>query len=334
MMPEIMMRLLIIMVASFGDPNAISPSAMAVLQAPPLPPPAAQAPPAQRPDIPRPATAAAGRRFIPFAVASTVFDSNINHDPQDLDSYGGVLGVGGIFRNDPRKPTLQVQYQAGLHRYTNTDQWDRLSHYARAAWDRRFNRRLALEMVGEVSIKGSSEDRELSNQALVSPRLEFRLTPGWRLRALGGWRVKRYEDTPDRNAFNRYAGLELARRPRSGPRWDAGAKYELNATESDRQRYLRWTWYGGVSIPVRPIDRLDLDMRYLRQRYPYRFVNVPHGPDVLRRDWRVEPEVSWLHTVHDDVELRLGYAFSGRESNDPRRDYRSHQMIFSVQKRW
>src|SRR5207247_7304395 len=156
---------------------------------------------------------------------------------------------------------------------------------------------------GEGSIKGSTEDRELSNQLALAPQLEFRFTSALRLRAFGAWRVRRYEDTPDRNAVNRYGGLELVGRPRSGARWDAGGRYELNAAESDRQRYLRWTWFGALTRPVTAHDRLELEMRYRRQRYPYRLVDVSHGPDVPRRDRRVEPEISWLHTVDDDMEL-------------------------------
>ena len=58
------------------------------------------------------------------------------------------------------------------------------------------------------------------------------------------------------------------------------------------------------------------------------------GPDVPRRDWRIEPEISWLHSVGHDLDLQAGYAFSGRDSNDPRRDYRSHQVLLSVLRRW
>lgn len=313
---DLLMVLLIITLPAVGGPDPAQ-------QPAPLPP-----------QVVRPVTANRPSRFTPFAVAFTAFDSNVNHDAQDLDAFGGALGIGGIFRNDPRRPTLEVQYQAGLHRYTSTDRWNRLSHYARTAWNRRLNRRLALEAVGEVSIKGTTEDRELSNQFIASPRVEFRLTPALRLRALGAWRVKRYEDDPGRNAFNRYLGLAFIGRPRAGVRWDAGGRYELNAAESVRQRFLRWTWFGGLSAPVRAHDRLEVEMRYMRQRYPYRLVDVRHGPDVPRRDWRVEPEISWLHSVDEDVDLRIGYAFSGRNSNDPRRDYRSHQVLFSLMQRW
>ncbi|HET8679222.1 MAG TPA: hypothetical protein VFM39_03825, partial [bacterium] len=175
---------------------------------------------------------------------------------------------------------------------------------------------------------------ELSNQLLLSPRLEFRFSSAWRVRAVGAWRVKRYEDSADRNAFNRYAGLELVARPRSGIRWEAGGRYELNAAESDRQTYRRWTWYGGLESPVTRRDRIFFDLRYRQRQYPYRLVDIPGGPDVPRRDRRLEPELAWLHTVGDDVELRIGYGFSGRDSNDPRRDYQSHEVMFSVLQRW
>ena len=56
-----------------------------------------------------PATEVQPSRFTPFTVASTVFDTNINHSEDDLNAYGMTLGAGVIFRNDPRRPTLEVQ---------------------------------------------------------------------------------------------------------------------------------------------------------------------------------------------------------------------------------
>lgn len=272
-------------------------------------------------------------RFTPFAVASTIFDTNINHNEESLDAYGMMVGAGIGFRNDPRKPTLELQYQAGFHRYANTNQWDRLSHFARAAWERRLSRRVAFEAVGEGSIKGSTEDRELSNQLSLSPRLEYRITSAWRVRAFGAWRLKRYPDSADRNATNRYGGLELARRG-PGIRWSAGGRYEVNAAESSRQRYLRWTWFGDLSTPIGRWNRLEVEMRYRRQRYPFRLVDVKGGPDVPRFDVRIEPEITWVHLIDADLEVRAGYAFAGRDSNDARRDYRSHQVIASLLQRW
>ena len=293
----------------------------------------------QRPQSGRPAaplsagTVAGSSRFTPFTLASTTFDTNINHNEEELDSYGIMVGAGIRFLDNPRKPSLEVQYQAGFHRYSNTDQWNRLSHHVRAAWEQRLHRRVVLEAVGEGSIKGSSEDRELSNQLSLSPRVEYRITPVWRVRAFGAWRLKRYPDSPDRNAINRYAGLELAVR-HPGVRWSAGGRYEVNAAESSRQEYLRWTWFGDLSMPVGTWDRLELEMRYRRQRYPFRLVDVKGGPDIPRYDVRVEPEVTWVHRLDEDMEARVGYAFSGRDSNDARRDYRSHQVIASLLRRW
>lgn len=317
--------ILLVMTLGASPRAARTPAAPGQPGQPPRPAPPAAAPPA-----------AEGRisRFTPFTVASTVFDTNIDHNAEDLDAYGMALGAGVVFRNDPRKPTLEVQYQAGFHRYANTDQWNRLSHFVRAAWERRLTRRVVFEAVGEGSLKGSTEDRELSNQLSLSPRVEYRFTPTWRVRAFGAWRLKRYPDNPDRNATNRYAGLELAVRPRSGIRWSAGGRYEVNRAESSRQQYLRWTWFGDLTAPMGPRDRLEIETRYRRQRYPFRLVDVKGGPDIPRADQRVEPEISWVHAFNEDVEIRAGYAFSGRDSNDPRRDYRSHQVIASLLRRW
>ena len=323
------MLILMLMVASVSaQDSGQQPTEIAARssESPPPPLPVAQT---AAPAPVRPPT-----RFVPFSVVSTVLDSNINHDADDLGSFGMVAGLGATFKNDPQRPTLEVEYEAGFHRYANTDRWNRVSHHLRAAWERRLNRRFTFEQVGEVSIKGSTEDHELSNQAVVSPRLEYRLVSWLRIRGVGVWRVKRYDDTPDRNAFNRYAALELIGRPQSGLRWTIGGRGELNAAESERQRYERWTWYVDASLPVGRRDRIEVGGRYLRQHYPYRLVDVSGGPDVPRQDARVEPEIAWYHVLGDRVELRAGYAFDSRDSNDPRRVYRSHQTVFSILTRW
>jgi hypothetical protein len=323
MSPVVLTLMIVILTGGNETPQQAPRSAQAARKAPEPPP----RPPVLQIQTPP-------QKLIPFVSASTIFDTNIDHDATDLDSYGVVFGAGGIFKNDPIRPTFEAQYLAGIHQYANTDRWDRISHYVRAAWDRRFTRQVRFEPVAEMSIQGSSEDRDLSNQFVLSPRLEYRFTPELRVRGLVVWRVRRYEDTPDRNAFNRYGGVELLGRPQSGPSWSVGGRYELNATESARQRYLRWTWYGDLSAPVGTRDRLELEVYYRSRHYPFRFVDVRGGPDVLREDVRVEPEVIWLHALDDRRELRIGYAFSGQYSNDVRRDYLSHQLLFGVLNRW
>jgi hypothetical protein len=278
--------------------------------------------------------APAGARLVPFAVATTAFDSNINHDQDDVDAYGAVLGGGFTFRSDPVKPAFELQYQAGVHRYVHGERWNRLSHYVRAQWSAKLTRRIGLETVGEASIKGSTEDQELSNQFAVSPRLEFRLTRVFRARAYGTLRLKRYEDDPTREAFNRYAGTELVGRHEGGTRWSVGGRYEWNGAVSERQQYLRWTWYGDVARPLGSRDRVEVGTRHRIQHYPHRLVDVPRAPDVPRHDTRWEPSAAWVHAIDADIDLRLGYAFSGRRSNDARRDYQSHNVTFSVVQRW
>lgn len=294
-------------------------------------------PQAPRPVLRTPARTAAaptGSRLVPFAVATTAFDSNINHARDDIDAYGAAVGGGLIFRNNPAKPHLEVQYEAGLHRYANTDRWNRLSQRVRAQWSARLSKRFELETVGEASLKGSTEDRELSNQFVVSPRLEFRLTPAFRVRGYGAARLKRYDDDAARNAFNRYGGAELAGRFRGGTRWSAGGRYEWNGAESRRQQYARWTCYADYERPVGPNDRLEFETRFRVSHYPYRLVEVEDGDEELRRDRRVEPAIAWTHAIDSDLEFRVGYAFSGRDSNDPRRDYQSHNVSFSILQRW
>lgn len=273
------------------------------------------------------------RRLSPFVTFSGGFDSNINRDSAELDSVGVVAGAGLLFRDNPRKPSLEISYHTGLHRYTATDRWNRLSHFTRVAWEREVAHDLTLENIGEISIKGSTEDRELGDQYLVMPRLEYKIDSRWRVRGYAAYRARRYAEDVGRNAHNGFVGLELRSRASRGARWDVGARLERNAARDPRREYRRWTTYVDWSNAMTRRDRLELELRVRQQRYPYRFVDVDNGPDVLRRDWRVEPTAAWVRAI-GRTEFRVQYEFELRRSNDIRRGYHAHGLTFGVTERW
>ena len=67
------------------------------------------------------------RWWVSMSLAS-VFDTNITHDEQQVGSFGLVPSFGFHFRDNVEKPSFEADYEVALHRYTNTDEFDRLSH--------------------------------------------------------------------------------------------------------------------------------------------------------------------------------------------------------------
>ena len=298
--------------------------ALADLQGPPRTPP----PPAPTPAVVAPAPSPPSRVW-PVVVLSSGFDSNLNRDREDIDAVGMAVGVGIVVVNDPRKPTLEATYQAGLHRYTGTERWNRVSHFARAAWKRSLARDWTFDLAGEMALKGSAEDRELGDQYLVTPRLEFKVDSLFRVRGYATYRLRRSSGDPGRDATNRYAGLEILGRRTGGPRWEVGGRVEENDTREARRAYDRYTAYGGWEQPVGRRSRLEAALKVRMQRYPNRLVDIPRASDVPREDVRWEPAVSWVHLVPHG-ELRITYGYEHRTSNDPSRGYRAHSVVVTL----
>ncbi len=285
-----------------------------------------------RPAVPAAATSSLGRLVVAFT-AGTAFDSNIDHDLDPRAVYGGVAGLGVRFRDNPANPSFEVTYEAALHRYPEANQWDRLSQTARMAWELDLGGPLKFETVAEASLRGSSEDRELSNQIRVEPRLEVKLSSAQRLRFFTAYRVKRYPEDPVRNASNPMAGVQFRQRSPRGDSWEFGVRYDSNRADGARFSYHRWTTETTFATPLGPVDRLEFGLAMRMQRYPNRFVEV-EDDDVPRFDQRWSPSVRWAHTVDDDFEFSAEYQFESRQSNDPGRGYRSHLTTFRVVQRW
>jgi len=286
---------------------------------------------AQAPAIPSPA--ASSRPLSVFVTATSGADTNIDHDINNLFAYGLALGTGARYQNQPVDPSLQVDYQIAVHRYARSDRWDRLSQQLRAVFERELEGPWEIHAIGEISLKGTSEDRELSDQYVITPRLQYRIDQWRRLRPYATLRLRRYDDDIGRNATNRYVGIEFTQRSGLGDQWDLDLRLERNAARDPRQTYVRWTFSTDYMTPVTPRDRLELEVKLRQQRYTYRLVEVDDR-DVPRRDYRWVPSISWVRAINSHAEVRLGYTLETRASNDPRREFTAHLMVMTATRRW
>lgn len=279
----------------------------------------------RRPDPPK-----EDRRWSLSAAASNVFETNIDRNQDNNQAAGVVLGLGGQFRNRTDRPTFTAQYQLGGHMYAGAPRWDRVSHNARAAYERRLLKALTFEGVGEISLKGSTEDRELGNQYIVSPRLQFRLSRSLRLGLEGGYRLKHYPDRT-RNATNPYGGLRFVHRL-GAFRWELGYRYEENHSDTTRNRYRRSTYSGEVLVPFGRHDSFGFEVKGRSRRYE-RTVRLGDQRVPLRdRKWSFSPQ--WVHVLNPGVQVRASYDFETRGANDPGRNYGAHSTVLAIERRW
>lgn len=285
-------------------------------------------PPAATP-VPAPEKATRLPRLWSFNLtASNFFDSNINHTADKQRSYGIVFGTGVHYQNRSSRPMFVVDYEAATHRYAGSDIWDRVSQNLRASFERRLPGRWNLETTGEISFKGSSEDRELSDQYVLRPRVEYRLNQQDRVRVYAAYRLKRYTGSPDRDATNRYVGVEFRRQFRSGDRVEAGYRHEANNAKSPRNQYRRRTGHLEYVTLLGGRDALTLEIKYRSQFYKHRLVEIDDARDLEapRQDHRWVPSAFWSHRLREDLDLRLLYAPEVRFSNDPRREFSAHLL--------
>jgi hypothetical protein len=253
-----------------------------------------------------------------------LYDSNINHSGDDpRETRGAVFGLQALYRLPAERPELVLSYEIARHFHT-AEEWDRLSHQFRADWERKLSDRWAIETVGEVSLKGSTEDRDISDQYVFSPRLEYRFNRQNRLRGYGAYRIRKFDGGPDRDARNHYFGAEYAYRSGGVRRLDVGLRYEENRAEAERYRYTRWTYYAELTNPVTRRDRVVLEARFRPRQYEFR--TIDDDDDILRYDKNWILSGAWIHTFQERLDLSLEYRFETRNSNDPEEDFDQHSV--------
>jgi hypothetical protein len=127
---------------------------------------------------------------------SGVFDTNIDHDEDELESYGGVASARVGVRGGP----TSVEYRLGFNRHTNSARWNRTTHRVVARFTERLASDWTLNAYGDVALQHTSEDREVGNYYTVQPRIDYQIDGRRRLRARLRYRFKRIEEQPASNA--------------------------------------------------------------------------------------------------------------------------------------
>jgi hypothetical protein len=266
------------------------------------------------------------------SVVGSRYDTNVNRDTIPVTSVGMVTGLGVQLRAGGEKPWLETQYDVAVHRYTATDRFDRVSQRVRMVGSARLSRRVELGLVAEGALKGSSEDRDVSDQAGVMPRLEVKLGSSRRLRLVGAQRWRRFSASPTQDAVNRYAELELRHRTPDGAELKGEVRVERNEAVSARYDQRRTTFASSYATPISRAHLLELELRYRIQRYPGRLVEVD-DVDMPRVDNRFEPSVGWTWRLGTTA-LALRYEPEHRGSNDADNSFVQHMVTFDISRRW
>ncbi|HEX6044983.1 MAG TPA: hypothetical protein VFZ22_10880 [Pyrinomonadaceae bacterium] len=273
------------------------------------------------------------RRLWFSATLATSFDTNIDHDPQGVSSFGLVPSLGVHFQNSVERPSFEIDYEVAGHSYTNSDEWDRVSHNLLMSYRKHLFGRWSTRTESEITLKGSSEDRELNNQYTLRQQFEYRVNENTRLQLAGAYRVKRDPLDSGSNAIDPYVGARFIRKLAGDRRLALSYRYDKNRSWDPRNRYIRWAYGAEFATPI--IDRrtrLNFDFTYKPRLYG-RTVKV-EGERVPRRDGRWIFETQFERVLRSDLRIVVVYRFEKRDSNDPDKDFQSHQAGVALTYRW
>lgn len=303
--------------------------------------PAAAAQPSPDGSLAVPTTDRADRSWRPYvtgaALVSNIFESNIDHDPEAIPSVGLVPALHLRVQDRPEKERLTLDYVLARHSYSNTERWDRTSHQVRVAYEHEVLDGLASLSEAELSLRGSSEDRDLANQIQFVQGVEWALSRAIRAQAYGTLRYKTVPGDPEGQAFKPNAGVALQRRWASGARIEIGSRYELNLEPLERGDYRRLRLEGDVRIPMPGREsRIELDASWRIRRYLVRLAEDAEGDaiDAFRVDRKWTAGITWQRDLLNHVGVVAGVEVEQRTSNDAEKHYTATSALLGVEYRF
>ena len=273
----------------------------------------------------------ARRRFWVSLSLASVFDTNITHDEQQVSAFGLVPSLGFHFRDNAERPSLEIDYEVGLHRYTNTDEFNRVSHSFTGVYRKQLAKRLYSKTTAEISLKGSSEDRDVNNNYVVEQQLQYRLPSNTRVAGFAAYRMKRYPLLDaDSNAIDSYAGAKVEQRLRGARRLEFTYRYDHNRAWDLRNNYFRRTYSVEFETPLslKRRDTLSAEFRYSPRTYQTRLTKVD-GIRVPRHDDRWVFDVIYQRLIRSNTVMAFEYEFETRNSNDPDKLFTSHAFALT-----
>lgn len=267
------------------------------------------------------------------AAFSTSFDSNLEHDPIPVRGFGFIPSITAGYQMRSGNQRLRFIYSFAAARYTIDTDLNRFGNYFAAAY--RFSAgKWSFETDGEVSLKGTNEDRETNNQYVLTETIGYRFDKKTRINLYGAYRIRRFpSEDADRNAVNPMLGLKFSRELTKRFEWFAGYRYDENRAVNPRQNYYRSTYKTGFEAALTGNDQLETEISFRPRRYKNRLVDVGDA-EVLRRDKKLGVDAVWRHNVTRHWGFETGYQFERQTSNDPDKIYTNHQIVFTVFYHW
>jgi glycosyltransferase involved in cell wall biosynthesis len=304
-----------------GAADRIFPFILMALLLPPL------AASAQEPPTPPPDPSGAPSALAVALTVASIYDTNLDYLQGSLPAYGALAGVDARFQSRPDRPALLVEYTANIQSYSRTDKWDRVSQRGRAILAARLGPAWTVDLASSFSLASATEDRELVDELVVGPRLEYRAASSSVL--LSGGQQLRRRRLGGLDTKSDFAAIDLRGRLAGRHGWGGAYRFESVDSEDPRRRSLRSTYGAQYSRRVLTRGWLGVGLRYRAHKYPERMVHL-EGEEVPRQDRGWQAHGTWVTNLRPGPELRLQYRYESRQSNIDWAEFDAHHLTLAV----
>ena len=276
-----------------------------------------------------------GASLLLEGALSALYDTNVRQDNSELDMYGGRFDLLARFANRPISPVFQLEYGAGRRASSPTTVHDIMTHRVGALLAMSLRAGARLELIGRGVSGGVDEDLNQQREASVLPRLEWELNRHNRLRLYTSrtWRDEGGNPTPTVGSM---LGGEYRRRFGSAVTLQFGFRSETHTPADSVYSWRREGVTTDFALRTGARSAFELGARYRVRSYPNRLVTID-GEPVIRRDDERRASASWVFRSRTGTELRAGWEYEVRTSNDTRRNFDAHRTVLSFRQpiaRW
>ena len=266
------------------------------------------------------------------AGVSLVWDSNIDRNQAEISDWGTipVFGIQWVKTSGVHK--FGLGYEGASHNYDDSPQWNRYSQQVNGLWEVNWSRRWRSQTLVELTFKGSSDDRALSNRYSLVERLDYDITERLNGRIYAAWQLRANNVDPGRDGDDPYAGITLTQKLGKDHEIDFDVRFQDYRAEALRNRYKKTSYSVQYKGKLGEANALAIELKY-RDQYYERLIDIG-GELVRRQDDRFLASLSWTHRFAARWQGSMNYEFERRESNDPDKEYDGHYVGTTLLYRW
>jgi hypothetical protein len=256
---------------------------------------------------------------------SVVYDTNIEQTPTAIDGPGLLADVRAQLRTSTSRPLLRIEYWGRIRQFNSSEKWNRDTHSVLGVLEQRLGP-VGLEAIGSLQFNGQTEDRETADAYMASPRISLRFGRS-RVRAYGRYWTREFEQDLGRETI-RMVGAELRLNVIDRIDWEVGFRREKGESDRPSGRFERHSLSAAWRTRLTQQATLVVQADRREREYPERWIEVD-GIEVPTEDLRWIPSIYLKQGNSPGREVRIGYEYEVRSSNDLRREYYAHRATLS-----